>query len=236
VNRRPTTPPDALVKRICYTTYQCSSSSTIPACQHGKQLEPEARRTYVEMCDSKGYNVNIEEKGLIVDKRHSWLGASVDGVVKVTYPNQDTGLLEIKCPYVNLENDSTAVPKDVVELCLTRNNFYLSFDGNSIVMNKKHNYYFQVQTQLGILKLTWCDFMVYYKVKDLEICSIFIYRIEFDKELYENYMLPLLYGFYVKGVVAEVITRRVKNGLKLYLILSSTFIMSEKNDIQIINK
>ena len=216
MNQRITTPPDMLVKRMCYSTFSQNAESAPKACQYGINMEPEARDRYVSICNSKGYQVEVEERGLIINKTHSWLGASVDGVVKVSAPNEDTGLLEIKCPDVNTHiDDQSSIPKTLIELCHTRKYFYLTFDGISLGINKKHNHYFQVQAQLGVLQLQWCDFMVYYKVEDLDICCVSITRVEFDRELYENQMLPKLYDFYLKGIVAEKITRRIEKGQKL---------------------
>lgn len=140
----------------------------------------------------------------------------MDGIVKVSYPSKDVGLLEIKCPYVNAE--CTNIPQNLAALCLTRQNFYLKLDEDNkkIGINKKHNYYFQVQTQLGVLGMSWCDFMVYYKVENMNICDSLFIRIQFEREFYEAEIIPKLHDFYLQGVVPEVITRRIKKGERLY--------------------
>lgn len=68
-------------------------------------MEGEARRAYIALKFLLGHTVEVEERGLVVDKNRFWLGASVDGVVKVLSPSTDTGLLEIKCPYVDNTNE-----------------------------------------------------------------------------------------------------------------------------------
>lgn len=218
INRRSTTPPDALVKRICYPRIYSTTSSSIKPCQHGRSMEAEARKEYIILQSSRGYNVKVEERGLVVDQNQSWLGASVDGMVEVLPPHaKDMGLLEIKCPYINAEQVNTAVPSNLIQLIIARNNFYLTLeDVNKIVINTKHYYYSQIQAQLGILQLKWCDLMVYYKVPGTDICDSCICRVQFNSQLFENCMLPKLQEFYVVGVAAEILTRRVEKGQKLY--------------------
>ena len=55
------------------------------------------------------------------------------------------GLLEIKCPRVTsvLERD------------------YLMKDGQSLKLKRHHSYYTQVQGQLAVTGLQWCDFFVW---------------------------------------------------------------------------
>ena len=61
------------------------------------------------------------------------------------------GLLEIKCPF-SICNE---VP--------TADNFpYLNLGDNvEIHLHKKHTYYYQIQIQLGVFKMSWCDFFVF---------------------------------------------------------------------------
>lgn len=58
------------------------------ATDHGTQMEPVALAFY----ESKSGNT-VEETGLVKHDKHSWLGASPDGLIGID------GGLEIKCPY-----------------------------------------------------------------------------------------------------------------------------------------
>ena len=58
-------------------------------------------------------------------------------------------------------------------------------------LKRSHNYYLQVQGQLGICGLDWCDFVMYTSK------SISIERIQFDEENWANMCNELL-DFYIQ--------------------------------------
>ena len=79
------------------------------------------------------------------------------------------GLLEIKCP----QCDSSQNAK-----CLKTVNGQLK-------LKKGHEYYYQVQGQLGITGLRWCDFMVFCK-DDWHIETI-----DFDQDFFNDMYVKL---------------------------------------------
>lgn len=108
------------------------------AMKRGQQLEPEVLRRYADT-----FNVNVYRCGLIIHPVAPHLGASPDG--KVVDPTEDPpyGLVEVKCPDI----DSITEAK------------HIALSGGQAKLRKSHQYYWQVQGQLGITGLAWCDFV-----------------------------------------------------------------------------
>lgn len=207
IRKRDQTPPDNLLKKIFMRN---RSTITPAACKHGLHLESEARDAYIQYCTDKGHEVSVIQKGLLVDKVRPWLAASIDGYVEQTVPKKETGLVEFKCPYV--PPLATNVPQTVLELASERRSFYLNEDGS---INNRHDYYYQIQTQMGVADELWCDFVVYFKDELRNICDMVVTRVPFDKPLYDD-VLSKLDKFYLEAVVPEILTKRVQRGKKLY--------------------
>ena len=60
------------------------------------------------------------------------------------------GLLEIKCPYSTLDEDPTSVQQT---------NFVWNLVQGGLKLVRSNNYYYQIQGQLTICKLSYCDFV-----------------------------------------------------------------------------
>lgn len=125
----------------------------------GNQYEPEARAKYAEMT---GYAVN--EVGFKVHESIPYLGGSFDGEVRREWIDNievtskidmgriidmapvmrsESGILEIKCPY------------DPIRHCKNRD---LS-QGEGVTI--KHDYYGQIQCNIEVAGVQWCDFVSY---------------------------------------------------------------------------
>lgn len=112
----------------------------------GHQYEAEARAKYAE---HTGYMVN--EVGFAVHRTIPYLGGSFDGEVISHAPDVNdfdrrfglSGILEIKCPY------------DPIRHCKNRD---LS-QGEGITI--KHDYYGQIQCNIEVSGVQWCDFVSY---------------------------------------------------------------------------
>ena len=74
--------------------------------------------------------------------------------------------------------------------------------GNDTKVHLKHNspWYTQVQTQLGVTKYSWCDFVIFTHKKPY----ITVERINFDKERFEIELQRGL-AFYDKFVMPKLI-------------------------------
>lgn len=120
-----------------------------------------------------------------VCKANPWLACSPDGIVmKNSLPER---LLEIKCP--------------VKEKLLTAGELvktykFLTCDGSSYALKKRHTYYTQVQPPLAILNVTMCDFIIFSSYDDTFVNI----SVPFDEE-YAWGMLTRLKFIYFKHVL-----------------------------------
>ena len=132
---------------------------TSKSTEHGKHYEPIARREYEKYMNEIGHPVQVKRSGFFVSPKLYVLGCSPDGkVIDITTESvEDTfGLLEIKCP----SSKFSVMP---VDACSDKN-FYLELCDNKPKLKEDHEYYDQVQGQMGLTGAKWCDFIVYTKV------------------------------------------------------------------------
>ena len=108
--------------------------------KRGLDMEPKAVEEY---CQAK--DVNHYPCGFIIHPDAPWLGSSPDGLVYDPKGEPVFGLLEVKCPNVLSYVDCA----------------YLKISEDVLQLQHTHHYYWQVQGQLLISGLEWCDFMVY---------------------------------------------------------------------------
>jgi len=147
------------------------------AMKYGLEHEGEAAIIY---SDSKA--VNVRRTGFVVNPGCPQLGASPDYIV-YDPANSDNvfGCLEIKCLQASFVTDAK---------CLKTHNGQLS-------LRKTHQYYYQIQGQLGITGLKWCDLMVLCKddwhIERIHFNEDFFLSMccNLDKFFFE-YFLPLL--------------------------------------------
>jgi hypothetical protein len=114
--------------------------SNLPAVKYGREKEPEAKREY-----ERRMGVKIQPAGLVVSKKHAWLCASPDGIIKGREEGQQDTLLEIKCPYSCRNKGMVDVP------------YYKMGVG----LLKSHAYYTQIQLQLYVCDLQLAELMIY---------------------------------------------------------------------------
>ena len=94
-----------------------------------------------------------------------WLAASPDR--KVYWPERSPsfGLLEKKCPQADQLANVT---------CLSNN-------GRNLKLKLSHDYYYQVQCQMAVTGLQWCDFVVY-----LGSGALHVETITFDSDFWHE--------------------------------------------------
>ncbi|XP_077085799.1 uncharacterized protein LOC143737818 [Siphateles boraxobius] len=122
----------ALAARIIKGVRQTS------AMKRGLDLEPEVLFQYSGMM-----NVNVLQCGFVVHPDAPHLGTSPDGRVYDPTENPPFGLAEVKCPDVD----------DISQVTHTK------FVNSQAKLKESHKYYWQVQGQLAITGLSWCDFI-----------------------------------------------------------------------------
>lgn len=162
----------------------------IPALEYGKQNEGKAFETYAATNPA----FEVSHTGLWLNRKYPQLACSPDGVVHDAQTGE-TGLLEIKCPFI-LKNYDPKSSKDVLT-AKQKNNFCCSFDTNGdLKLKRSHTYYYQVQMQLAICEKAFCDFVVW------SAHGHSVERISKDETMWK-YMCPKLIKFHQEYLVPE---------------------------------
>ena len=144
-------PSLSLIKSICYPAeYQFT---TVP-CQYGLDNEDKARSVYFEKFVERHDSLMIIKSGLILNPSYPFMGATPDGIVHCSCCG--TGTLEIKCPYSCRERSFEDVANEHnLTFCL-----YQDEDG-SLYLKKEHAYYYQIQMQMQLSQVNYCDFVLW---------------------------------------------------------------------------
>ena len=137
----------------------------------------------------------------MVNPSHPYLGASPDGKVFDPTSASPFGLLEIKCPYTWRKHSIEAAFQDPNFPCEMINGV------PRLKRDHKQGYYAQVQGQLALSGLPWCDFVVYLSGSH----TLCVERISFDPDYWNNTLLPLLSSFYFKHAISFLKKKGVNN-------------------------
>ena len=139
---------DTLVKNLLHPR-----SFTSKYTQHGKKYEPVALKQYEKYMHSIKKPVSVYKSGFVISINSPYLGASPDSKVVDSGCTEPYGIVEVKCP----ETKFMVTPLDAC----SDNHFYLENVNGIPKLKENHNYYDQIQGQLGITNAKWCDFVVY---------------------------------------------------------------------------
>ncbi|XP_022312596.2 uncharacterized protein LOC111117719 [Crassostrea virginica] len=203
VCKRKTKCPDALVRRLMGYT---QPPKQVKSLTYGRSNEKKGIKAYVKEHSSKCGKENVKycTRGLHVNPKYPFLGASADGLIHCE--RCGTGLVEVKCPYGRKESQwRNMTPNE----CAQDISFCCELsDLNNLSLKLNHNYMYQVQGQLALYELEWVDFVVWTK----KGCNV--QRIPFDANMWAE-MLVKLKKFYVTCVIPELFTRRIKKGKPL---------------------
>ena len=149
------------------------------------------------MRKSYGPDLRVFLSGLIVHPEMPFLGTSPDAKVLDPHCVYPFGLLEIKCSFKNNE-------KTLEEKCKEKD-FYLKEEDGKFKLNRNcaqgKLYYSQVQGQLAITGLPWCDFVVLLSGSG----QMAVNRIYFDHDFWIKEMFPKLAEFYHVYAVPHLI-------------------------------
>lgn len=146
----------------------------------GETYEPEARQLYAE---KTGYIVN--ETGFNVHPLFAYIGGSFDGEVTAEDKHRDMsgisyGIIEIKCPY---------------DPIIHMQNLDLSHNGG---IDSTHKYYGQIQHNIEVAKVAWCDFVSFDPRQDEEH-RIVIIRVMRDEIFIKGMMNKIHRAQYAKN-------------------------------------
>ena len=127
---------------------------------------------------------------IYIDPKWPYLGASPDGIVDCKYCGM--GVCEIKCPYV-YKNSTIAETAGQKNVCLKKDEF------GKINLDKSNTYYYQVQAEIFIYGLAYCDFVVWTR-------DLFVQRILPEQEIWEN-ALSASSEVFSKCILPEIVRK-----------------------------
>lgn len=154
--------------------------------QRGIDMEPVAAMAYANI--AKQGKVNLFPSGLIINPRSPWLGCSPDRKVYDSSAEENGylpfGLFETKVVKEG-STDFDGVPY-----------IYKNPVTKQLSLKRNHEYYYQVQCQLGLSGLEWNDFFSY-----INETTFFCERIYYDADFFQiakDNVDAFFFNFYLK--------------------------------------
>lgn len=184
-------PSISLIKMICYPT---KSLFRTKATDWGLEHESVAANEYFEVMEKEHIDMIVNDVGLIVNPRWPEFGASPDRLVFCECCLG--GVLEIKCPYLLHTNNIESIDEYVKlkKSCVTLKN-------EKIILKRDHAYYYQVQMQMFVANLQYCDFVIwspkiFFKERILPDFQFWEQNCEIAIKFHEEVIVPELLGRY----------------------------------------
>ena len=177
----PANPSLSLIKQICYPNlFRFSTQATKWGCDH----ESVARELYIKaMEEHEDFSCVIS--GLFIHEEYQFLAATPDGIINCNCCG--SGVLEVKCPFCTKDTDPDMA------------NFLT--DGS---LQKKHQYYYQVQTQMFVCSLEYADFVVCTFPND--VATINVERIYVDEDFLVESIVKAG-QFYTVAILPELLAK-----------------------------
>ena len=154
---------------------------------HGIKYEPTALQEYQKFLFNNKTPVTVLRSGFVVSKSCPILGASPDASISDKGCSICFGLGEVKCPY-------TKVHVTPLEACSDPNFFMEKVNDNECRLERDHEYYTQVQGQMGVTGAQWCDFIAYTSK------GLYVERILFAPVFWQNCRRELLNYYFTHFV------------------------------------
>ncbi|WAQ97892.1 ING4-like protein [Mya arenaria] len=186
--------PDNLVMRVAgYKSYDLSKKDCV---KWGLDNESSARDMYQQHVKSQHSNFGCSQSGLLVSETSPYLGATADGVVSCVCCG--IGTLEIKCPFKHKSVMALEAAKCDKEFCLDKN----------LKLKQKHRYYTQVQFQMLVYGVQYCDFVVLTQPSGTP--SLVIIRVQRDSQFIDN-LEKKCNAFLSHHLLPELMTSKLRN-------------------------
>ncbi|KAJ6642639.1 hypothetical protein Bhyg_07592 [Pseudolycoriella hygida] len=145
------TPAMSLIEKICYPESKIFSSK---ATEYGKVNESNAKEQYrVDMEREEHISFKMKDCGFCIYNNYPHCGVSPDGIIECECCGR--GVLEIKCPIT--------LKAGRMDKFLQKRNCPIVVDIKNRTYKLKcdHEYYFQVQMEIFICAVDYCDFVVW---------------------------------------------------------------------------
>ena len=195
LHRKPTTPPDVLVLSILQPrTFLCDATNW------GIQNESTAIEAYIAYQDLLGKHVTVRPAGFFVSESHQFLGASPVGYVHdTTNQGEEFGFIEVKCPFV--QRDLSPLEASLTSgFCCRQVTNQTTCNSPELKLQQNHKYYAQVQGQMAVGGMTWCDFVIYTNR------GINVERILYNEDYWKNTLLTKLESFFDNCLGPEIVS------------------------------
>ena len=189
----PDNPSLSLLSGICYRKEFRSIATN-----WGIENENNAKSKYTSLMNIEHDNFNLYNSGLIISQKYPFIGASPDGIINCLCCGQ--GCLEIKYPYKFKDRLIEDIINDPA-------GYLMADENNKPYLNPTHGYMYQVQTQLLVTGLSFCDFFVWTNKDSIKI------RIEPDLEIIET-ICKKLKKLFVKAILPELLGKFYSNKKK----------------------
>ena len=143
-------------------TVTFTSKVTKWGCEHKKT----AREVYTESIADNHTDLTVSDSDLVIHPDSPHIGASLDGVVNCSCCG--AGVIAVKCPFLCSDKSYDS------KFCLK------SVGGGDYELKSDHSYYYQVQLQMKLCDVGFCDFVVW---KEDELIVLHINQ---DEEFIRN--------------------------------------------------
>ena len=184
-----------IAKTMGYTDRASSQALTF-----GLSREELALETYASIQKLHHADFQLKKSGLILSVDHPYIGASPDGIVRCSC--HGPGVVEVKNPFTNrsltIHELATSNKCSILQYRLP----VVDNDMQEIILNRKHQYFTQIQCQMYVTNTSYCDFVV-------QTCAdydnIYIERVKIDhdfvskmvnkcKIIFDKLIVPELYS------------------------------------------
>ena len=189
-------PSSSLLKRLCSSEHKKINTAPL---EWGRTNEDTACSDYCRQQKEEHTEFSCTASGLVVNPKYPYLGATPDGWVECECCGR--GIVEIKCPYTYRNTHPNAINEGT---------FYLQCLSDRLKLDPKHKYYYQVQMQLSICEVNYCDFVVWTLAG---MATIRIHR----SEAFFNEVQPSLHAFFKNCILPELLTRKLQNPVRAVL-------------------
>lgn len=189
----PEKPAKTIMLDVCpQDSCESKKGPRIPAIEWGKKNELKALKDFEESANKCHSGLSMRKCGFFISTEHSFIGASPDAIVECSCCG--TGCVEVKCPFTKRFETVAQMAND--------ENFYVQkqVDGAYQVV-KKHPYYYQMQCQLLVTGVQYCDFVVW------SLAGVHTIRVLPDAT-WRAENIPKATAFFQKALLPELVARQ----------------------------
>lgn len=181
---------ESSIRNVCYGT-----NFTTEATRWGLEKEGIALTQYMDLSRKAHTEPVLSKCGLQVSSEKPYLAASPDAIIECLCCGK--GVVEVKCPFKF---------KDVFPCEIKDSAFFLKEHDNDECdgsLRFNHKYFSQVQAQMGICSVQYCDFVCFTNK------GLHVERILFDSRYY-NSLVEKAYVKFTDCILPELLTHRLK--------------------------